>query len=148
MVKRYPSFSSERFATFSRRSLISRWCVRCADVSAPMLQTRTRVLLEPEAPATAAKSVKDESAISFLKDTLVLLSQQRTTSSTLEVKRHHMEISIGELARRAGLAASTIRYYEEVGLLPPPARAGGRRGFDEQAVDRLLGLNVPKGISI
>lgn len=49
-----------------------------------------------------------------------------------------MEMTIGELAGRAGLAASTIRYYEEVKLLPRPARASGRRVFDEQALDRLL----------
>ncbi|HEX2060415.1 MAG TPA: MerR family transcriptional regulator [Thermoanaerobaculia bacterium] len=48
-----------------------------------------------------------------------------------------MELTIGELARRAGVAPSAIRYYEELGLLPRPARAGGRRVFDEQTLDRL-----------
>jgi len=55
-----------------------------------------------------------------------------------------MEISIGELARRAGVAASTIRYYEEVKLLPRPERAGGRRVFDERALDRLLVITYAK----
>jgi DNA-binding transcriptional MerR regulator len=32
---------------------------------------------------------------------------------------------IGELARRAGVAASALRYYKKVGLLPLPARASG-----------------------
>ena len=55
-----------------------------------------------------------------------------------------MEMTIGELAERAGLAASTIRYYEEVKLLPRPARAGGRRVFDEKTLDRLLVITFAK----
>jgi DNA-binding transcriptional MerR regulator len=55
-----------------------------------------------------------------------------------------MEMTIGELASRAGLAASTIRYYEEVKLLPRPARAGGRRVFDEHTLDRLLVIAFAK----
>lgn len=55
-----------------------------------------------------------------------------------------MEMTIGELAERAGLAASTIRYYEEVKLLPRPARASGRRVFDETTLDRLLVITFAK----
>jgi MerR family redox-sensitive transcriptional activator SoxR len=46
-------------------------------------------------------------------------------------------LSIGELAQRAGLRASAIRYYESIGLLPPAARQGGRRVYDGQALERL-----------
>ena len=53
-------------------------------------------------------------------------------------------MSIGELARKAGLAASTIRYYEEVGLLPPSKRSIGRRVFDEDTLDRLLVIAFAK----
>ena len=55
-----------------------------------------------------------------------------------------MEMTIGELAERAGFAASTIRYYEEVKLLPRPARASGRRVFDEATLDRLLVIAFAK----
>ncbi|HKR64654.1 MAG TPA: MerR family transcriptional regulator [Thermoanaerobaculia bacterium] len=55
-----------------------------------------------------------------------------------------MEMTIGELAERAGLAASTIRYYEEVKLLPRPARESGRRVFDEATLDRLLVIAFAK----
>ena len=55
-----------------------------------------------------------------------------------------MDMTIGELARRAGLAPSTIRYYEEVGLLPRPARASGRRVFGEETLDRLLVITFAK----
>ncbi len=39
-----------------------------------------------------------------------------------------MALKIGELAHLTGTTAPTIRYYEEVGLLPRPKRAGGQRG--------------------
>jgi DNA-binding transcriptional MerR regulator len=55
-----------------------------------------------------------------------------------------MQMTIGELAKRAGLAASTIRYYEEVKLLPRPARASGRRVFDEATLDRLFVITFAK----
>lgn len=53
-------------------------------------------------------------------------------------------MNIGELSRRTGLAASAIRYYEEVGLLPPPARRGGQRVFDEHYVPRLVAIQFAK----
>src|SRR5690349_25085289 len=40
-------------------------------------------------------------------------------------------LAIGEVARRAGIRASAIRYYELAGLIPGPARVGGRRRYDE-----------------
>lgn len=46
-------------------------------------------------------------------------------------------LSIGEVADRAGLRASALRYYEEVGLLTPADRVSGRRRYDESALDRL-----------
>lgn len=47
-------------------------------------------------------------------------------------------LTIGELARRTGVAASALRYYEEVGLLPPPARVSGQRRYPESAA-RVVG---------
>jgi len=47
------------------------------------------------------------------------------------------DLTIGELARRAGLATSAIRYYERVGLLPPAERVSGQRRYGEDAVGRL-----------
>ena len=45
---------------------------------------------------------------------------------------------IGELAQRTGATTKTIRYYEEIGLLPAPDRAAnGYRDYPEDAVDRL-----------
>jgi MerR family copper efflux transcriptional regulator len=45
---------------------------------------------------------------------------------------------IGELAERAGISAKAIRYYEQVGILAPPARTtSGYRAYDEAVLGRL-----------
>lgn len=49
----------------------------------------------------------------------------------------HDALPIGEVARRAGLNASAIRYYERIGLLPRPARAQGRRRYDAEILEWL-----------
>ncbi len=46
-------------------------------------------------------------------------------------------LTIGEVARRAGVRASAIRYYEEDGLLEEPERVGGKRRYDEEVLRRL-----------
>jgi len=45
--------------------------------------------------------------------------------------------TIGELARKAGIRASAIRFYESVGLLAKPPRASGWRRYDSDALGRL-----------
>lgn len=47
------------------------------------------------------------------------------------------ELKIGELARAAGTTPSTIRYYEDIGLLPLPGRVGGQRRYRHDAVGRV-----------
>jgi DNA-binding transcriptional MerR regulator len=48
------------------------------------------------------------------------------------------DISIAELARRTGVKVPTIRYYEQAGILPVPARTEGRqRRYGQAAVARL-----------
>jgi DNA-binding transcriptional MerR regulator len=44
-------------------------------------------------------------------------------------------LTIGELARRTGVAPSALRYYEEIGLLSPAARVSGQRRYGPDAVD-------------
>jgi MerR family redox-sensitive transcriptional activator SoxR len=59
-------------------------------------------------------------------------------------------LSIGEVARRSGRAASSIRYYEEIGLVPPAARVGGRRHYDAQILRTLAVIDVAQraGLSL
>ena len=54
-------------------------------------------------------------------------------SSAPEVNPSGDLLTIGELARRAGVTTSALRYYEEVGLLPAPARISGQRRYPESA---------------
>ena len=46
-------------------------------------------------------------------------------------------MTVGELSRRAGVRPSTIRYYEQLGLLPTPPRRSGWRDFDADALAHL-----------
>jgi len=47
-------------------------------------------------------------------------------------------IAIGDLAGRAGVKVPTIRYYEQIGLMPvPPRTKGSQRRYAEQDVSRL-----------
>jgi MerR family redox-sensitive transcriptional activator SoxR len=47
------------------------------------------------------------------------------------------DLSIGEVARRAGLRTSAIRYYEKVGLLPRAPRVSRQRRYQPQILERL-----------
>ena len=58
--------------------------------------------------------------------------RQSTPSSAPEVNPPVL-LTIGELARRAGVTTSTLRYYEDLGLLPRPARISGQRRYPESA---------------
>jgi len=46
-------------------------------------------------------------------------------------------LSISEVACQFGMPASTLRYYERIGVLLPTRRVGGRRSYDEAALRRL-----------
>jgi len=59
--------------------------------------------------------------------------RQSRPSSAPEVNPPGGLLTIGELARRAGVTASALRYYEELGLLPPPVRVSGQRRYPESA---------------
>lgn len=51
-------------------------------------------------------------------------------------------LAIGEVARRAGVNASAIRYYERVGLLEEPGRVNGRRRYGPEVLDLLAMIRV------
>jgi DNA-binding transcriptional MerR regulator len=59
--------------------------------------------------------------------------RQSTPSSAPEVNTPGSLLTIGELARRTGVTAPALRYYEELGLLPAPARMSGQRRYPESA---------------
>lgn len=49
---------------------------------------------------------------------------------------------IGEVAERAGVRPSLIRYYEGIGLLPAPPRVNGQRRYDAGVLRRLSVIDV------
>jgi MerR family redox-sensitive transcriptional activator SoxR len=48
-----------------------------------------------------------------------------------------MLLSISEVARQIGLRPSAIRYYEQIGILPPAQRLSGQRRYDVTVLHRL-----------
>jgi MerR family transcriptional regulator, redox-sensitive transcriptional activator SoxR len=52
------------------------------------------------------------------------------------------ELTIGEVARRAGVATSSIRYYESIGVLPEPDRLHGQRRYRGDIVGKLAFIGV------
>jgi MerR family transcriptional regulator, redox-sensitive transcriptional activator SoxR len=53
-------------------------------------------------------------------------------------------MTVGELAKRAGLRPSAVRYYERLGLLPAPPRRSGRRDYGPEAFNRLAVVLVAR----
>jgi len=49
---------------------------------------------------------------------------------------------IGEVARRAGVRVSLLRYYEDVGLIAPAGRVSGQRRYDASVLRRLAVIDV------
>jgi MerR family transcriptional regulator, redox-sensitive transcriptional activator SoxR len=52
------------------------------------------------------------------------------------------ELTIGEVARKAGVATSSIRYYESIGLLPRPGRLHGQRRYGTDVLGKLAFIGV------
>jgi DNA-binding transcriptional MerR regulator len=59
-------------------------------------------------------------------------------------------MTIGEVAKAAGVAASAIRFYESAGVLKPPSRKNGIRDYDPSAVEQLRVLRFYRsaGVSV
>lgn len=58
------------------------------------------------------------------------------------------ELTISEVAKRAGIRASAIRYYESVQLLPPPPRSSGRRRYTPDVLRRLSFIQVAQAAGL
>jgi MerR family regulatory protein len=55
-------------------------------------------------------------------------------------------LTIGDVSRQAGKAASSVRYYEHIGLIPAPVRISGRRRYPPAVLRTLAvtGAYLPK----
>ncbi|MCZ4508292.1 helix-turn-helix domain-containing protein [Streptomyces sp. ActVer] len=60
------------------------------------------------------------------------------------------DLDISEVAHRAGVPASTLRFYEEKGLIAPTGRRGLRRQYDPGVLERLalIALGRTAGFSL
>jgi DNA-binding transcriptional MerR regulator len=60
------------------------------------------------------------------------------------------QLDIGDVSRRSGLPASTLRFYEEKGLIASVGRNGLRRSFDAKVLERLalIALGQASGFSL
>ncbi|HEY7416492.1 MAG TPA: MerR family transcriptional regulator [Ktedonobacteraceae bacterium] len=56
------------------------------------------------------------------------------------------ELTISEVARQVGIRASAIRYYESIGLLPPPQRVSGQRRYNAEIVRRLAFIQTAQSV--
>ena len=57
-------------------------------------------------------------------------------------------MTIGEVAHRAGVATSTIRYYERRGLLSADARQSGQRRYKTETLRRLVFIGMMQDIGL
>lgn len=57
-------------------------------------------------------------------------------------------LSIGEVARRSGLATSAIRYYDSAGLVQSRRTAGGRREFPRAVLRRLAFIRAAQNVGL
>jgi MerR family redox-sensitive transcriptional activator SoxR len=55
-------------------------------------------------------------------------------------------MAIGEVAVRAGMSTSRIRFYESRGVLPEPERAGGKRPYGEEVLRRLAIIDAAQRV--
>lgn len=55
-------------------------------------------------------------------------------------------MNIGQVAKRSGLPAKTIRYYEDIGLLTPARRANGFRDYAERDAHELRFIARARGL--
>ena len=56
------------------------------------------------------------------------------------------QLAIGEVAQRAGMTASRIRYYEARGLLPSPGRVSGKRRYGADVLRRLAIIDAAQRV--
>lgn len=57
-----------------------------------------------------------------------------------------LQMTIGEVADTAGVATSTLRYYETIGLIPPPKRASGQRRYTPEVLQILAVIQLAKDV--
>src|SRR5215470_17582310 len=89
----------------------------------------------------------------FLRTPLDLLATGTCTFLSSHIvqggKAMERPLTVGQLARATGVPAKTIRYYEQVGVLPMPQRSGaGYRHYSRHDVHRLLFMRRARALGL
>jgi MerR family redox-sensitive transcriptional activator SoxR len=58
------------------------------------------------------------------------------------------QLTVGELSRRSGIAASALRFYEREGLIKASRTAGGQRRFERAMLRRLAFIRAARNIGL
>jgi MerR family transcriptional regulator, redox-sensitive transcriptional activator SoxR len=66
--------------------------------------------------------------------------------TAIEMSGDGKQLAIGEVAERAGMTASRIRYYEARGLLPEPDRVSGKRRYGSDVLRRLAIIDAAQRV--
>ncbi|MFG2783516.1 redox-sensitive transcriptional activator SoxR [Streptomyces prunicolor] len=64
------------------------------------------------------------------------------------VDLRHSELTVGELARRSGVAASTVRFYEREGLIHSRRTSGNQRRYARETLRRIAFVRAAQRIGI
>src|SRR5215470_2230247 len=56
------------------------------------------------------------------------------------------DLTISDVAKQAGIRTSAIRYYESMGLLPPPPRVSGQRRYQQDILRRLAFIQAAQSV--
>lgn len=80
--------------------------------------------------------------------TVVLKVHSKSSPSsgrgTWRVRGTSRQLSIGTVADRYGVPATTLRYWEQIGLLPAQERTAGQRRYDRDALRRIKFIRMAK----
>lgn len=60
----------------------------------------------------------------------------------------HDQLTVGEVARRSGFAASAVRYYEAQGLISSTRTSGGQRRFERSVLRRLAFIRAASNVGL
>jgi len=56
------------------------------------------------------------------------------------------KLTIGEVAEATGVPTSTLRYYEKLGIIPPPQRSRGQRRYHPEVLQIMAVIQLGKDV--
>ncbi len=94
---------------------------------------------------TVGSGGDDEGAVGV---SVVLMSDHGKTSTMVEVKSKHRLLSVGQVAERAGIATSALRFYETNGLITSTRNDAGHRRYRADVLRRVGFIRVAQRVGL